>query len=345
MSNHPGINAALFNFCCAVDDGPRTETVSQLPQRDPAELKWLREALESIEAPERTVKRCLEVLLTESATIDSIVETLEELSDVVEDLNWAVEFALMNGHVVVLRMLESDPRARQSAEVRRLLAMVVAHACQQNDKVQTAFNQSKWADVIVPLTKREEDKQALAALLHACSCMCRECDAGSAAFLGAGGIELLTRLLSPEMASKVNEKIANRVLFLVSYFSQIGVSSEALIENLCTKVVLGTTEPSSISSSSTVDVVAMLQSDEISIFASKVLKQLYDKSPALVKRIAAARIAPVLDGLVGGVNLSDTDSRVVLRAVLQLNTPTEENNNASPVNNGGPTAASIRRLL
>jgi hypothetical protein len=297
MSNDPVINAALFRFCQLADDGPRNAAGAQplAKRRDPADLQWLREALESVEAPEKIVQKLLIIIGKDDTTADELMNALEELSDTVEDMNWAIEFMLMNGHTIVLRLLESNPRAKSSAEVRRLLAMIVAHACQQNDKVQKAFNDAKWADVLVPLTRNEDDLAALAALLHACSCMCRECDEGSAAFLAAGGIEMLQKLLSPQCADKINEKIANRVLFLVGYFSRIGVSSAELIENACFCIV----NPSS--------------SPEVSSTAASVVQQIVAKGP-LMKPVVRKIVFPYLEGLVG---LDSDDPRLALRQALE----------------------------
>ena len=59
MSNDPSINSALWNFCMRANDGPRQERTEPLPPRDPADLEWLRQAMESVEMPEKTIKRIL----------------------------------------------------------------------------------------------------------------------------------------------------------------------------------------------------------------------------------------------------------------------------------------------
>ncbi|CUI15078.1 Hypothetical protein, putative [Bodo saltans] len=291
MSNDPVINSALFRFCQLADDGPRTAPTEP---RNLADLQWLREALEAVEAPEKIVQKLLLTIGKDDTSNEDFICAVEELSDMVEDMNWALEFVLMGGHVIILRLLESSQRAKQSAEVRKHLALVVAHASQQNDKVQKAFNDAKWADVIVPLTRSEEDQGALAAFLHACSCMCRECDEGSAAFLASKGLEVLQKLLSPQCSDKINDKIANRVLFLVAYFSRIGVSSSDLIESTCMYVV----SPAS--------------STETSIAATNVVNQVLIKSPALLTTVRKI-VLPYLEGLEG---LAKDDPRSTLRKML-----------------------------
>lgn len=294
MSDNPGINAALFNFCHMVDDGPRNAPAAERVQRDPEDLKWLREALASVEEPERIVKRLLTTIQQEDRSDAEILEALEELSDMVEDMNWAIEFALMNGHQIVIRMLEENPKARQNSEIRTQLAMIIAHAAQNNDKVQEAFNSVKWADVLVPKLRAEEDKGALAALLHACSCMCRECDEGSAAFLAARGLDVVQAFLSPSATEKINEKIALRILFLVHYFAQVGISSEALVENTCYQVTS--------------------QSTEVSVAAAKAVNALVKKSPSVIPRVAKKVAGTHLEGLNG---LARDDPREELRRTVK----------------------------
>lgn len=299
MSNHPGINAALFNFCNSVNDGPREEgAASALPKRSPEELQWLREALAAVEAPDRIVKRLLEQLMkmehNELEESDAI-EALEELSDTVEDINWAVEFSLMKGHVLMIRLLDSSELARKSAAVRTQIGLVIAHAAQQNEKVQAAFGEAKWAEVLVPALKRETDKTALAALLHACSCMCRECDDGTAAFIAQGGADVLNRLLDPSQSDMVNEKILQRILFLVMYLAQVGISSESLIRSTVAQVASS--------------------SESVSIAAAATTVQLLRKSPAAVTPIlrAATEVVTFVTALAG---VPAEDPRLALRKHL-----------------------------
>jgi hypothetical protein len=64
MSSDGRINAALFNFCIAADDGPRTNPNDSANGNEPRhrasleDLRWLREAMASVEMPDRAVKRC-----------------------------------------------------------------------------------------------------------------------------------------------------------------------------------------------------------------------------------------------------------------------------------------------
>jgi hypothetical protein len=298
MSNNPLINNALFQFCQMADDGPRAApSTADRPARSAEDLQWLRDAIQSVEAPERTVKRLLTTIVDAADVSDELLAALEDLSDTVEDLNWAVEFSLMKGQVVVLRALES-PLAAKSSDVRRLLAMIMAHAVQQNDVVQKCFSSAKWADIVLPKAVSEEDPQVLAALLHACSCMCREYEAGALEFVAAGGMRLLEALLQHDNV-RSTEKVVQRALFLVQYFADVGVSSEQLIRALAGRMTAATSTAPIASS------------------AAAALLSTYRRSPDAVK--------PLLKPLTGAnfaesvVGLEPEDPRLVLKTLLDQN--------------------------
>jgi hypothetical protein len=295
MSNNPTINNALFQFCQMADDGPRTAPSADRPQRSAEDLQWLREAIQSVEAPERTVKRLLTSIVDATDATDELLADMEELSDTVEDMNWAIEFSLMKGHVVVLKALEK-PFVSKSSDSRRLLAMIIAHAAQQNDQVQQRFNEAKWADVLVPLVAQEEDPQVLAALLHACSCMCRECDEGSKAFITSGGLRVLEALLEASDSAKATDKVVQRTLFLVQYFAVVGVSSERLLTATSARLT------------------AAASSGEVATSAASALHATYKRCPDLVKPILKPLLSEEFASSLMGLDASDP--RVALKLAI-----------------------------
>lgn len=123
-----------------------------------------------------------------------LMGVLEELSEMVEDINWATEFALMGGPAIILSFLSNictfaatefhQQRRRKPAgegeegekthrfneealaafkpilaEVEALLCMVVAHAAQLNERLQNAFLSEKWHDILFPVLKLEAEKE------------------------------------------------------------------------------------------------------------------------------------------------------------------------------------------
>ena len=241
------------------------------------------------------MKRLLTTIASATEVSDELIAALEELSDTVEDINWATEFSLMNGHIVVLEAL-GKPIVDKSSDTRRLLAMIIAHASQQNSNVQQCFNSANWTSVVLPRLAREEDPQALAALLHACSCMCRECDEGSKAFITSGGMRLLESLLQSDNSARATEKVVQRTLFLVQYFALVGVSSEALITSTAWRMT----------SSTSAEVVATSAASALSV--------MYSKSPPVVKAI----VKPLLtDSFVASLAAVDaSDPRVLIKSTI-----------------------------
>ncbi|KAG8345200.1 hypothetical protein ERJ75_001425600 [Trypanosoma vivax] len=224
MSNDPCLNTALLNFCTSLSNGPRGEngTDSALQKRSPEELQWLKEALASIEQPERKIKRILEMIARENAQESECVAGLEELSDMVEDINWAAEFVLGGGHKIILDLLRKQALSAESGRVRMQAAMVVAHASQLNENVQHCFEKERWQEVLLPLLRGEEDPAVIAALLHSCSCLCRDYIPNAKLFACSGGIEIINGFLGRNRIALLDDnKIVKRALFFLAYLTDV----------------------------------------------------------------------------------------------------------------------------
>jgi hypothetical protein len=372
MSSDPAINAALLNMCAQVQDrGNNTQaaagttstggaqpssTLASAPStaaavsgsgsadatssgtasaRPASDYEWLRNALASVESPEKKVKQLLFQMEDKMADgkagpIDpeDRLEALEELSDMVEDVNWAAEFTLMEGPQRVLRVLRreraahplttvTDPVAPPAGEevegetgpvtfasipLYTQFAMIIAHSSQLNEPVQAVYHAAHWEDVVLRLVRdtvkalqtlgvnataeRDDDvteesasttatklMKLLAALLHACSCLCRECPANSIQFLQQGGLAALAEVLKltqstltsvhsgvpagdvPVAVTTIHEglsdkaeetdkvdygplisssnKVTSRTFFFAAYLASTGVSSEDIIQLTC----------------------------------------------------------------------------------------------------------------
>ncbi|AAZ10928.1 uncharacterized protein TEOVI_000069800 [Trypanosoma equiperdum] len=223
MSSNTCINTALLDFCTRLDNGPKASSgESNLPKRSPEEMQWLREALASVEQPERKIRRILDAVAGEGLSEDVCLEHLEELSDMVEDTNWAVEFVLGGGHRIILDFMHKRKLAAGSAEIRQAAAMVVAHAAQLNERAQKCFEEIQWQSVLVPMLMKEEDPAVIAALLHACSCLCRDYAPNAQLFARADGVDIIKGFLDVDsIGSRSNDKIVKRVLFFLSYLAEV----------------------------------------------------------------------------------------------------------------------------
>ncbi|RNF25637.1 uncharacterized protein Tco025E_02197 [Trypanosoma conorhini] len=267
MSNDPSMNTALLNFCTSVSAGSGNGTRGAAPHRNPEELQWLKEALASVEAPERQIKRLLETVSRDEVTEDECVAALEELSELVEDVNWAIEFSLMSGHRVLLELLRREQLAPKSEQVRQAAAMVIAHSAQLNERVQKCFEEAQWQAVLLPLLREEKSPAALAALLHSCSCLCREYAPNVLLFSKAGGNELIVAMLAAHGLEGSNDKkILKRVLFLLSYLADVlDIATEDLLR--CISVHAANTD------------------EDVQTSVAQVLIVCAKKSCAIVKRV------------------------------------------------------------
>ncbi|CCW60556.1 unnamed protein product [Phytomonas sp. EM1] len=291
-SNNAPVRESSLPALRSIDDAPGPAKSEDTPQpnvtvagRNPKDYEWLREALASVESPERQVKRLLDTVEKPDVSKDEMISALEELSDLVEDINWATEFALMGGPKRMLILLQnldkngSERFAEGASEVRAALASIVSHSSQQHGRVQQCFADAKWADVIVPMLLKEESPTTLAALLHACSCLCRNFEPNTISFLQHGGMEVLTSLLQRKrqpriVGDPIDNKILGRIFFFVAYLASTGVSSEKIIKLTCEHV-----ERSGDKNNENYGVESMQRSAAMALF------ELTKKSPSLVKRL------------------------------------------------------------
>lgn len=181
-------------------------------------------------------------------------------------------------------------------EALSLLCLIAAHASQLNDMVQAEFLKARWPATLIRVLSLELEKEALvarmeaaagktttakknddgdgtgvdalpeylrpssqviAAALHACSCLCRDFEANTIAFIHEGGIDALVRLLrfslddttTTTTATKgrassecqrrfLTSKIIGRIFFFASYLADCGLSAEELIELICRRTEL-----------------------------------------------------------------------------------------------------------
>ncbi|KAG5497048.1 hypothetical protein GH5_01575 [Leishmania sp. Ghana 2012 LV757] len=388
MSSDSAVNAALLNLCAQLQDSGARPTTREAPAalhtdggcgevvplsstsaaacpaapeagasaavaelaRPSSDYEWLRNALASVEAPEKRIKQLLFNMENQTAegspgplTQEERVESLAEMAEMVEDVNWAAEFALMQGPQRLLQVLrreraahpllsistaDSDahveaaegtdtaegeaPRCTRSANASSRVplfagfAMVVAHSAQLNEPVQAAYQVARWEDIILPLIgdcikalqalvllvsggeavdrgvgSAESSSSAaeimpllhlLGAMLHACSCLCRDCAPNTIVFIQSNGLAVVVEalrltqtlpeslLMSEAMAGRApvavtnialgaasdeevadtdapllraTHKVAARAFFFVAYLASTGVSSEDIIRLTC----------------------------------------------------------------------------------------------------------------
>lgn len=268
MSQGAQLFPGLVNFCMRLDDGPKDKSRKlEISEEKKKDLEWLRMVLDSVEPQEQQIKRLLGTLGREGLTEEECLKTLEELCDLVEDINWATEFLLMNGHNVILNFLRENELAAKSAKVRKQAGFLIANASQLHERMQKCFEDAKWCEVLVPLLKTEKCPAALAGLLHACSALCREYIPNAVAFCGAGGIDVLSTLLKTYTADDADScKIIKRTMFLLFYLmSVINVDVHPMIESICMH--------------------ARREHDDIQVLSAQVICFYLEKFPKAVKQV------------------------------------------------------------
>lgn len=215
MSTLPGINTAILDFCTRLDNGPRVDASAAPPRpvRDPEDYKFLRLAMEHMEYPEKTLKKLLDFAnktfasshpnqsAATSESIDGVPkeeverqlkECLEQIDELVEDLNLAVEYRLMQGPQATLTWLRSRWTAEQPT-LRSLCARIVAHSSQNDSDVIAAFE--GWEKVLLPILTHETDFAARADFLLALGSLCRGNDASTGTFLLNDGLLVVERIV------------------------------------------------------------------------------------------------------------------------------------------------------
>lgn len=372
---------------CATALAAVPAAAAQDPARPASDYEWLRSALASVESPEKRVKQLLfnmENLTTEGKpgplAQEEQLEALEELADMVEDVNWAAEFALMQGPQRLLDVMRRERAAhpllvtgsgdasasveaaigtgRGDPEVQTAthdgipssavplfieLAMIIAHSAQLNEPVQAAYGAAHWEDIILPfmgdciasvqdllhvgsdghvIGAQGDSTEAasvaagaaslmrlLGALLHACSCLCRDSSPNTVVFFQTSGLAVLmdtlrlTRTLpesrlvgtaedgrTPVAVTNVasdtasNEevddiyapllgtmhKVTARALFFVAYLASTGVSSEQIIRLACLHAESGNS------------------GESVQKAAAHALTALVEKSPKAIKEVVRA---------------------------------------------------------
>ncbi len=86
MSNLKGADFGLLKFCLEHSGGSSLEE-GKVPNRDPADYQWLKEALNNLESDADRMKKLMELLTKEDSSLEDKANYLEELQYLVEDID------------------------------------------------------------------------------------------------------------------------------------------------------------------------------------------------------------------------------------------------------------------
>ncbi len=76
----------MLKFCLEHSDGSSLAE-GKVPNRDPADYQWLKEALNNLESDADRMKKLVELLSKEDSSLDDKANYLEELQYLVEDID------------------------------------------------------------------------------------------------------------------------------------------------------------------------------------------------------------------------------------------------------------------
>lgn len=210
------LDKGLVRFC--MEYGKLNPNVkSTLPKRDPADYKWLRMVYDSIEDDAKHMARLLTDTVNylarpdaekDAAAQDTMVATLEELTDLAENVENANDLITLGGVPALLDVLRDCTRPRVWAAACAVVAALVAN----NPRGQQALLAADAVTFLLsglgnfqrtalegPAAAHEDAVGAEARALAALAALVRELPAAQTAFVAQGGLAFLhTALAQPE---------------------------------------------------------------------------------------------------------------------------------------------------
>lgn len=263
MSYDGRVNAAILNMCAkaqSIADRQQSPLASssslnsttaksnsperKQPERTKEDYQWLQNVIGLMEQTEKKISRLLTTVEQDkNITFDEFMSAVEELGDLVEDLNWATEFGLMNGPARTLELLRSHPVVLKSIPARDAVLTLVAHSSQLHEPIQKKYAEAHWESTILPIlqeTAKDSSSSSVAVALHAVSCLCRSNEVNTVTFIGHGGMEILAAILRRGVGENGadenavhSEKVLRRTIFLAGSLSEFGLSTEVLMRLIC----------------------------------------------------------------------------------------------------------------
>jgi len=208
------LDAGLLRFCLEHSDGGAL-TEGNVPQRDPADYKWLREALNDLKTDVDRMKKLSAMISSPESTQADKVASLEELQYLVEDIDNATDLHKINGFVPVADLLEST-----SEELRRWAAWVVMTAVQNNPWSQTQALEKGTLAKLMELLKTERSDKILAKVVPALSGLIRDHPKAVETFLQGNGLRLLGDVVA-STDERASAQTKMKAIFLLSYLCRV----------------------------------------------------------------------------------------------------------------------------
>jgi len=214
--NLSGIDTGLLRFCLEHSDGPSTNVESTIPQRDPEDYKWLREALNNLETDADRMKKLVEMIKLDNS-VQAKVAALEELEYLVEDLDNANDLHKLNGYEAVLTLVNDQT----SADLRYWSTWVVATVLQNNPWSQAKGLEKGTLNRLLLLLQDETEDRVLSKAVLALSALIRDQPKAVEAFLKANSLRLLAYMLTSTKGDGLSSTTKMKVASLLAYLCHV----------------------------------------------------------------------------------------------------------------------------
>jgi len=208
------LDAGLLRFCLEHSDGGALVD-NNVPQRDPNDYQWLREALNGLQTDVDRMKKLSAMISNPEGSQADKVASLEELQYLVEDIDNAQDLHKINGFVPVADLLEST-----SDELRMWAAWVVMTAVQNNPWSQTQALEKGALTKLMELLKTETKDKILAKVIPALSGLIRDHPKAVETFLNENGLRLLGAVVESK-DGRASEQTKMKTIFLISYLCRV----------------------------------------------------------------------------------------------------------------------------
>eukprot|EP01090_Pellita_catalonica_P019828 TRINITY_DN6859_c0_g1_i3.p1 TRINITY_DN6859_c0_g1~~TRINITY_DN6859_c0_g1_i3.p1 ORF type:complete len:307 (-),score=61.04 TRINITY_DN6859_c0_g1_i3:13-900(-) len=186
------MNAGLLKFCLGLSDGT---SAAKLPERDPKDYKWLREALDNLEMDVDKMKRCVAVVQNKESSDEELKVALQEIQWLAENIDNANDLWKIKGVAPVISLLEKKDERTYPASVRALAVWVLGTLVQNNPESQDLANKAQFLPLLLNLVKTETDEKVKAKVVAALSGLLRDNAPALKLFFESNGMTTLTAVL------------------------------------------------------------------------------------------------------------------------------------------------------
>eukprot|EP01023_Acetabularia_acetabulum_P061132 TRINITY_DN7377_c0_g1_i1.p1 TRINITY_DN7377_c0_g1~~TRINITY_DN7377_c0_g1_i1.p1 ORF type:complete len:330 (+),score=63.41 TRINITY_DN7377_c0_g1_i1:79-990(+) len=183
-----------------------------LPQRTEQEQQWLRSALEdATQDPVARMKENLVDLQNPQTPTQQKQKNLEEISELVEQIDFANDFYKIGGLPEMLKILQS--KEQQNLLLKEQAMEIIAVCIQNNHQLKQLFFQDGILPVLVDQLNEVQNVQNQQKALLAISSLIRDFELAQQKFVDEGGISKLMSFIK----QPVQIRLARKAMMLLTH--------------------------------------------------------------------------------------------------------------------------------